>query len=83
MGRSADRRRPVKGRYCRRPPRQRQSRCRAYTGGPRFPPPKSQLMPIPSLTPAVTTPQRRELYFFNLFRLLEAGILALVAFTPL
>ncbi len=40
-------------------------------------------MPIPSLTPAVTTPQRRELYFFNLFRLLEAGILALVAFTPL
>ena len=40
-------------------------------------------MPTPSLAHAAPTPQRRELYFFNLFRLLEAGILALVAFTPL
>jgi hypothetical protein len=27
--------------------------------------------------------QHRELYFFSLFRLLEAGILGVVAFTPL
>ena len=29
------------------------------------------------------TPQHRELYFFALFRVLEAGILGIVAFTPL
>ncbi|KFN43117.1 sensor histidine kinase [Arenimonas oryziterrae] len=41
-------------------------------------------MSLPQTAPAATAvPQRRELYFFNLFRTLEAGILALVAFTPL
>ncbi|HMB56369.1 MAG TPA: ATP-binding protein [Arenimonas sp.] len=40
-------------------------------------------MPTPSSAQVNPIPQRRELYFFNLFRVLEAGILALVAFTPL
>jgi len=31
----------------------------------------------------IASPQHRELYFFALFRVLEAGILGLVAFTPL
>ena len=29
------------------------------------------------------SPQRRELYFFTLYRVLEAALLALVAFSPL
>src|SRR5687768_9872163 len=33
--------------------------------------------------PAPATLQHRELYFFALFRVLEAGILGIVAFTPL
>ena len=33
--------------------------------------------------PAPATMQHRELYFFALFRVLEAGILGIVAFTPL
>ncbi|MBP6626857.1 MAG: PAS domain-containing sensor histidine kinase, partial [Arenimonas sp.] len=32
--------------------------------------------------PQATTPQRRELYFFTLYRMLEAALLALVAFSP-
>lgn len=30
----------------------------------------------------ITSPQRRELYFFTLYRMLEAALLALVAFSP-
>jgi two-component system sensor histidine kinase PilS (NtrC family) len=33
--------------------------------------------------PDASSPQHRELYFFALFRMLEAGILGIVAFTPL
>ena len=38
------------------------------------------------MTPRPTdakSPQHRDLYFFALFRMLEAGILGIVAFTPL
>ena len=38
---------------------------------------------MPSNQPATVTLQHRELYFFALFRVLEAGILGIVAFTPL
>jgi two-component system sensor histidine kinase PilS (NtrC family) len=37
----------------------------------------------PATYPAHAAPQHRELYFFALFRVLEAGILGIVAFTPL
>ena len=38
---------------------------------------------MPIRHPDLVTPQHRELYFFALFRVLEAGILGIVAFTPL
>ena len=38
---------------------------------------------MPPTLPATATHQHRELYFFALFRVLEAGILGIVAFTPL
>lgn len=38
---------------------------------------------MPIRQPDHVTPQHRELYFFALFRVLEAGILGIVAFTPL
>jgi two-component system sensor histidine kinase PilS (NtrC family) len=38
---------------------------------------------MPPTTPDSVSPQHRELYFFALFRVLEAGILGIVAFTPL
>ncbi|WP_332690344.1 hypothetical protein, partial [Bosea sp. (in: a-proteobacteria)] len=38
---------------------------------------------MPTRPPDSVSPQHRELYFFALFRLLEAGILGIVAFTPL
>jgi two-component system sensor histidine kinase PilS (NtrC family) len=38
---------------------------------------------MPPAPPDTPSPQHRELYFFALFRVLEAGILGLVAFTPL
>jgi len=38
---------------------------------------------MPPNPPDLPSPQHRELYFFALFRLLEAGILGVVAFTPL
>jgi len=38
---------------------------------------------MPLLPPDTVAPQHRELYFFSLFRVLEAGILGIVAFTPL
>ena len=37
---------------------------------------------MPAKSPLSTVPQRRELYFFSLFRTLEAAILALIAFLP-
>ena len=39
------------------------------------------MAPSPRRTPA-PSPQRRELYFFTLYRTLEAALLALVAFSP-
>jgi len=38
---------------------------------------------MPLIFPDIVSPQHRELYFFALFRVLEAGILGIVAFTPL
>ena len=38
---------------------------------------------MPLMLPDTVAPQHRELYFFALFRVLEAGILGIVAFTPL
>ncbi len=38
---------------------------------------------MPPSPPATVSLQHRELYFFALFRVLEAGILGIVAFTPL
>jgi two-component system sensor histidine kinase PilS (NtrC family) len=38
---------------------------------------------MPLILPDNVSPQHRELYFFALFRVLEAGILGIVAFTPL
>jgi two-component system sensor histidine kinase PilS (NtrC family) len=38
---------------------------------------------MPLILPDTVSPQHRELYFFALFRVLEAGILGIVAFTPL
>ncbi|MEO8160469.1 MAG: ATP-binding protein [Arenimonas sp.] len=38
---------------------------------------------MPPILQYSASPQHRELYFFALFRLLEAGILGIVAFTPL
>src|SRR5688572_9294652 len=38
---------------------------------------------MPSSPQDIASPQHRELYFFALFRVLEAGILGIVAFTPL
>lgn len=39
-------------------------------------------MPMPTPAAAVESPQRRELYFFTLYRVLEAALLALIAFSP-
>jgi len=39
-------------------------------------------MASPRPHPGAPSPQRRELYFFTLYRMLEAALLALVAFSP-
>ena len=39
-------------------------------------------MPRPPRKAIAHSPQRRELYFFTLYRMLEAALLALVAFSP-
>ena len=39
------------------------------------------MAPAPRKSPG-PSPQRRELYFFTLYRMLEAALLALVAFSP-
>jgi two-component system sensor histidine kinase PilS (NtrC family) len=38
---------------------------------------------VPTLRKKIVSPQRRELYFFSLYRVLESGLLALVAFSPM
>ena len=40
-------------------------------------------MPHPSLIDRLESIPRRELYFFSLFRVLEAGIMAALVFSPL
>src|SRR6478735_2778432 len=42
-----------------------------------------RMRPMPPSPTVASSPQHRELYFFALFRTLEAGILGIVAFTPL
>ena len=48
--------------------------------GSRIAIPKQAMPPSPK---DIAGPQHRELYFFALFRVLESGILGIVAFTPL
>ena len=61
--------------------RQRQKRCRRMAG--RDLPPTAEAATCRTSLQDTASPQHRELYFFALFRVLEAGILGIVAFTPL
>jgi hypothetical protein len=68
------------GAHCRR---ERPAKAKAHAVGWPGREPANPKQPMPSNPKDIASPQHRELYFFALFRVLESGILGIVAFTPL
>src|SRR6478735_3662410 len=68
------------GAHCRR---ERPVKAKAHALGWPGRDPRRTLPAMPPSHQDLASPEHRELYFFALFRVLEAGILGIVAFTPL